>query len=132
MEEVMLDMECAKVGEEIAKAVKDEAVIRDALGVLQENGVYAFFLFLKQNKEGYEAIHARSYGFLKDKRILGHIIGEEADSLKAIREKFKGQLYALLFAKEILERVLIYARYHAKAVEAEKEKKEKESELEGV
>ncbi len=49
-----LDMECAKCGRELAQLDKvDEKILASALSVLEEQGVYACFLFL--NAQGKEA-----------------------------------------------------------------------------
>ena len=68
--DTILDMECAEWGETIANAVKDEAVITKALGVLQENGVYAFFLFLSTNKKGYSNIKEKTFDFNRYKNAF--------------------------------------------------------------
>ncbi len=113
--DTILDMKCAEWGKTIADAVKDESVITKALGVLQENGVYAFFLFLSANKKGYSSIKDKAFEFLKSDGIMKNIIGDANDPLKAAREALAKDIHALLFAKEMIERALVYARYHAKA-----------------
>jgi len=109
----ILDMKCAKCGHLIANAVcNDETLITKSLGVLQEDGVYAFFLWCASKAGG---IKKEAFAFLQEDGILKHLFGEEIDQMKAIREKFDDNLDELLFAKELLERTLVYARYHAKA-----------------
>jgi hypothetical protein len=108
----ILDMKCAEYGEKIGREVSED-LLRKSLGVLQEDGVYAFFLWCKSKEE---KIKENAFAFLKEDGVLNHLFtGEETDQLKAIRDKFKDNLDALLFAKELLERTLVYARYHAKA-----------------
>lgn len=109
-----LDVICAGAGHDIASAGVKDKVITDSLAVLQENGVYAFFLYLNSVAEG-NKIKAAAVGLLKNREPLKGIIGTETDILKALREKFADKLDALLLAKDLLERMLIYARYHAKA-----------------
>jgi hypothetical protein len=95
--------------------------VTKALGVLQENGVYACFLYLlaKEDKNGGVVIEKmlnllKELGFgemnskNKDKP-------EEIQILTYIMEKVTTELERLLLAKEILEKMLIYARYGAKA-----------------
>lgn len=108
----LLDMKCAEYGYEIAGKVKDKAKIIKALGVLQEDGVYALFLYLKA-KEGQDFIDT-SFALLKDDAVLKNPI-KETDPLEGVRERFKGSLDDLLLAKMLLERTLVYARYHAEA-----------------
>jgi len=103
----ILDMKCAEYGNNIASLSGiDETLITKSLGVLQEDGVYAFFLYLKTKKEPGEKIKESAFEFLEL---------EKTASLDVVREKFKDNLDALLFAKELLERTLVYARYHSKA-----------------
>ncbi len=115
----ILDMKCAKYGSEIASASgNDETLITKALGVLQEDGVYAFFLYLaSQKKEPSNAIKEKAFIFLRQDEILRQIFKTDNDTLKAIRDDLSDKLDELLFAKELLERTLVYARYHAKALD---------------
>ena len=112
-----LDLECAKYGNKIVKSDKDETLITKSLGVLQEDGVYAFFLYLAsrgdKEKELAKRISQETFSLLKEK--IGKI-KEEGEPLPAIREKLAPDLDSLLLAKQLLERTLVYARYHAKAI----------------
>lgn len=139
------DMKC-KVNEHLDKN-KTENLITKSLGVLQEEGVYAFFLYLasqareageksrdlkKSGKDGQAdgkpeqkaaaALARQAAELLGDKRIgLLGVSGEItiARVLEAIREEggLADNLDRLLLAKRLLEQALIYARYHAKALE---------------
>jgi len=109
----ILDMKCAKWGNKIGSKM-DETLITKSLGVLQEDGVYAFFLYC-QAKDERKSIGKTAFDFLKEDGVLKSLLGTETDHLKVIRDKFKDNLDALLFAKELLERTLVYTRYHAKA-----------------
>lgn len=105
------------------KASEVENTINKALGVLQENGVYACFLYLlaKEKENGrivvYEMLNLLDgLGFGWDKpsgnseeQILQHITD------KVSGDPEQGGLERLLLAKETLEQMLIYARYGAKA-----------------
>ncbi len=112
----ILDMKCADWGSKIGATV-DETLITKALGVLQEDGVYAFFLWTASKED---TIKTQAFSFLKDRGVLK----DGADILKIVRDGFNDDLDKLLFAKELLERTLVYARYHAKALK--KPKKEQE------
>jgi hypothetical protein len=100
------------------KAGDVDNTITKALGVLQENGVYACFLYLKAKEKGNGDI-------VVDEMLnllvgLGFDWGKPAsnnaeDVLKHITEKVTVNLERLLLAKETLEQMLIYARYGAKA-----------------
>lgn len=110
-----LDLLCAKTGQEIAGEVKNENVIRAALGVLQEDGVYACFLYLlSENKR----LANMLWQFLKDGAEVpgvGSSIRElTGENITTAIGNLAQNLQNLLFAKELLEQTLIYARYHAK------------------
>ncbi len=116
----ILDMKCAQYGSKIADEVfknskkdkaKTENLITRSLGVLQEDGVYAFFLYTASKAD---AIRTLASSFLKDRGLLTYTDG--ADVLAVVRDGFRENLDNLLFAKELLERTLVYARYHAKAL----------------
>lgn len=116
-----------------------ETFINKSLGVLSSNGVYALWLYLKaenkkENKKGNKEENE------EEAIDLVNILEECGIELKAdteVNEKTKKEskiinlskdLKDLLFAKEVLEKTLIYARYRAKAeasMENEASKKEK-------
>ena len=121
-----LDRLCAEYGykfaEEIKKALnsdakKAERLVTKALGVLQEQGLYAFALFCESRgsteKEGAEKMKEITTELLKDKLSLI----SNADLLGEIRKEngLASRLDDLLVAIQVLEKSLIYARYHAKA-----------------
>jgi hypothetical protein len=95
----------------------DNTIIK-ALGVLQENGVYACFLYLKaKEKDNGDVVVEEMLNLLDS---LGFGWGKPAtnkveDALRHIMEKVTVNLERLLLAKETLEQMLIYARYGAKA-----------------
>lgn len=129
--ETKLDMICAEYGNKIVAEIhapgeknKIESVIIKSLGVLQEDGVYAFALYTKSKsgedsteKRATRLLFEKSYEFLKDERIA-MLTGDTSDFLEHIRTELADNLDRLLFAKELIERTLVYARYHAKALEA--------------
>ncbi len=132
-----LDRCCAQYGWQMAEQAKGkmdqdpksrnaETLITKSLGVLQENGVYAFFLYLasrgKKEKEGAEAIKRLAAKLLRDVQIPAFHLN--SDPLEAVRGSNDGEtcgladdLDNLLLTKRLLEQALIYARYHAKAPE---------------
>ena len=96
--------------------------VTKTMGVLQEHGVYACFLYL------YAKEKETCYGVISQMLDLLYHIGycwEEnkkpdtvEDVLNFVNENVSGgSLERLLFAKETLEQMLIYARYGAKAKE---------------
>lgn len=112
-----------------AKALDNLAT--KALGVLQENGIYAAVLFLASRREGKDKYHAPKV-MEKILDLLDEInkkfnfkwpgkpdpqVSEEV--LRYISNHVVVNLERLLLAKETLEQMLIYARYGAKARAAE-------------
>ena len=100
------------------KASEVDNTVTKALGVLQENGVYACFLYLlAKEKENGGVVVDEMLNLLDE---LGFGWDKPADKsaktvLSHISEKVTIDLERLLLAKETLEQMLIYARYGAKA-----------------
>ena len=122
-----LDQLCAEYGNKFADQVSEalsekpktaETLITKALGVLQEQGLYAFALFCESRgsgeKNGAEKIRDLSKELLKDRLNL---IGN-GDLLAEIRKNggLSEKLDDLMLAIQVLEKSLIYARFHAKAM----------------
>lgn len=95
-----------------------ENTITKSLGVLQEHGVYACFLYLlAKEKDNGKTVVAEMLRMLDG---LGFGWSQPANLnpetiLQHISDKVTGDLERLLLAKETLEQMLIYARYGAKA-----------------
>jgi hypothetical protein len=113
-----LDVECAKLGRELAQLDRvDDKTLTSALGVLEEQGVYACFLFLNaQGKDAGRNVSSKLAAFLQkipaESPLLGN--GDLFNALQALA----GDLDKLLFARDLLRQALVYGRYHAKAMEA--------------
>ena len=126
-----LDYLAAKHAQEVTRDLTpkeagdmDNAVTK-ALGVLQENGLYACALFLKSRpkaeQERAERVLSAMLALLKDLNLgWGEPASHSAaDVLQHISRITADELERLLLAKETLEQMLIYARYGAKARKAE-------------
>jgi hypothetical protein len=111
-----------KYAQEVSK-IKDsnlENNLRKALGVLQEDGVYAMFLWLEDKDKG-KNIRKILIDLLNESEIRKHLLN---DSYRFADEDFSKfcenlrevaqDIDKLLFMKNLLERTLIYALYHAK------------------
>jgi len=105
-----LDMECAKLGSQLATQ-SDDKTLTDALSVLEEQGVYAFFLYLGQKNDRRCVINS-CREFLKQQLPGG--FGSDNDAFKATQD-VAGDIDKLLLARDLLRQSLIYGRYHAKA-----------------
>jgi len=129
-----LDRLCAKYGYRFCQGVwerlngKGKTVnhLTKSLGVLQENGVYAFFLYQpareSKNKEGQElawlaAELLNQAGISPFAGETGNIDARQAlELVRRDRDGLATNLDNLLLAKRLLQQALIYARYHAKAL----------------
>lgn len=123
-----LDLACAKVGKTIAeRPSKDlENLITSALAVLEEQGLYAFFLFLKA-RGGSDApkVNDNIYKFLKTTPQQAPLLSGDADVFISFQEMAK-DLDKLLLARDLVRQALVYARYHARVTEKSSEKSRKE------
>ena len=103
------------------KASEVDNTVTKALGVLQENGVYACFLYLRAKEgENDRVVVVVVEEMLDLLDGLGFGWGKPTENslkevLSYISEKVTVDLERLLLAKETLEQMLIYARYGAKA-----------------
>jgi len=122
-----LDYECMKYAQNIInsidksdnKKVKElENNLRKALGVLQEDGVYAMFLWL-ESKDG-KNIRKVLIELLNESEIRKHLLTNSSnfpEDFSEFCEKLREialDIDKLLFVKKLLERTLIYALYHTK------------------
>lgn len=117
-----LDAACAKLGAKLAvSSNKDiENSITKALGVLEEQGVYALFLYLHARERNWGPTTSRELAsFLraqpsKQNALLGTNTNNEP--FEALQQ-LATDLDKLLFARDLLHHVLVFARYHAKAAQ---------------
>lgn len=111
-----LDLECAKAGERLARIDGvDEKLLNSALAVLQEQGVYACFLYLRaQGNDPGKEISYQLYQFLSDLPALNLEKVSDKNGVLSHVTKLAENLDSLLFARELLLQVLMYARYHLK------------------
>jgi len=121
-----LDIACAELGAKLgASGNKDtENSITKALGVLEEQGVYALFLYLIARENGKfvpdllqfmeERCEFRNGHQLYQKLVAN---GSREAFFKALTDHAE-DLDTLLFTRDLLHRALVYARYHAKAAQA--------------
>ncbi|NJR52924.1 MAG: hypothetical protein HC780_28540 [Leptolyngbyaceae cyanobacterium CSU_1_3] len=131
-----LDRLAAKHAQAVIANTKDskssdvENTVTKALGVLQEDGVYACFLYLlaKEKEPGKKVIEQmldllEGLGFGWNKPVTEN---SSDVVLKHVTDHVTQDLERLLLAKETLEQMLIYARYGAKArQDAERQVEEK-------
>ncbi len=156
-----LDSTINKIGHEIVKnRIVDENQINKMIGVLSNDGVYAWWVYtkkeldwkftsnpeefkifpliallvllnelkeffgkeildedgLKQICELQKVIQEENKKNKKDKKIINEKRKQQNDLMNNFFLELSKNLNDLLFFREILEKVLIYARYHAKAM----------------
>ncbi len=126
---INLDRLAAQHAQTLITDTKDEKpsdienTVTKTLGILQEDGVYACFLYLlaREKEPGKKVIEQmlnllEGLGFGWNKPMNNNEIDLRPDSvLKHITDHVTQNLEQLLLAKETLEQMLIYARYGAKA-----------------
>jgi hypothetical protein len=140
-----LDWIAAKYAQEVIRKslnIKDkkasdvENTVTKALGVLQENGVYACFLYLlaKEKELGKAIVEEmlnllEKLGFDWNKPMKNGKVDLSSEAvLTHISDRVTQNLERLLLTKETLEQMLIYARYGAKARQVEEDQKKNEQE----
>ncbi|AEH44108.1 hypothetical protein Thein_0223 [Thermodesulfatator indicus DSM 15286] len=102
-----------------------ERLVTKALGVLQNQGVYAMMLFLfsrsSKEKEIAPVIRNSLYDALK--RLVNFknetIVDSPKEALEFYSQKVVENLDTLLLVRDLYEQTLIYARFHAKAAKEE-------------
>ena len=130
-----IEARCAHYGSKIVrnkgtpdKAKKLETTVRNALGVLREDGVFAFYLYLHYRwGEGGEIIWKQVEALWQDESF-GPLLpkdGEERDRLIELTD----DLEALLLARRVAGQALVYALY---GLRAEREGASDNDVLEGV
>jgi hypothetical protein len=110
-----LDLRCAELGKTLAQKA-DEKLLTDALSVLEEQGVYAFFLYLKaRGKEPGAKVSDECRDFLKETPKEKPLLGNAQNDVFSGLQTLAADLDGLLLARDLLRQGLVYGRYHAKA-----------------
>ncbi|MHA1197027.1 MAG: hypothetical protein ACTSRH_07220 [Promethearchaeota archaeon] len=118
---INLDSLCAKYGYEIIKEINFEksALINKALSVLQEQGLYAYFLFLdsrsREEQELAEKISEKSFKLIKEIILKTNNNSSQNENIyEILKKRILNNLDELFLTIQILEQMLIYARFHIK------------------
>lgn len=133
-----LDLACATVNKSIVEHPSQELkkLITDALSVLEEQGVYALFLYLNTKKgetKNTESIWRGLENLLTSTPHQGPLITTQNRApanmkpehntreafLASIRDELAPDIEKLLLAQSLLRQTLVYARYHAQPGEKE-------------
>ncbi len=113
-----IETRCAHYGSLIVDRAPDrkkvETVTRNALGVLREEGIFAFYLYLQyRSKEGGGLIWEQVKGLWQDEAVGPLMSSDGSDREQVIA--LTGDLNDLLLAREVAERALVYALYGLRA-----------------
>ena len=123
MEVKNIDSKISEVSYEIAKAInekpkKDKSKYKNevdkALGVLVNDGVYAYYVYVKY--KGVDDILLEKLEPLLQFVKVEENEGQENALNEEYLEKLSKDLNNLLFFRDLVERVLVYVRYHLKAM----------------
>ena len=115
-----LDLACAKAGKTIARSPSKELenLITSALAVLEEQGVYALFLFLKtQGKNVGNNVSNELHKFLRKTPKQAPLLLEDNRDIFTALQKMAENIDSLLLSRDLLRQTLVYARYHARLQE---------------
>lgn len=111
-----LDLACARAGQAIAEEPSKELekLVTSALAVLEEQGVYALFLFLKtRGGKAAPTIEQKVREFLKTTPQRAPLLSGDGDVF-ALLQSMSEDLDKLLLARDLIRQALVYARYHAR------------------
>ena len=104
--------EISKLSSSDKTKTKLKNLIDKSLGVLANNGVYAYYVYIISQKSD-----KATELFLDDLKDIFNIIGNyNPSNRETYFQTIAQDLHKLLFLKQLLEKTLVYARYHAKAL----------------
>jgi len=119
-----LDRISAEIGFDLSDEFKEksekekkelEGIITKVLGILIEDGLFAYAIWLEsENKEPHKAIISSSLKLLKD---IDLIPDNQNDLRNAILKNISDSVQKTLLARQVLEKMLVYAKYRAKALQ---------------
>lgn len=106
---------CAEYAYNISEKVSEKDIIEKAINILHSQGLYSLFLFLESEKPKNKDIR-------NIEGVLYELLRETVDNsledrLQHIREAILTDLDKLILSYNILERCLVYAKYHIRAKE---------------
>lgn len=112
-----LDIRCAETGRQLANIKgTEEKILNSALAVLEEQGPYAMFLYVKaRDQKVAKEFQQRCLELLQE--VFDNGTQPSVDALETVK-RLAENLDDLLFARDLLRNALSYARYHFKAKES--------------
>lgn len=106
---------CASTGRQITskpfeKSANAQSIVRNAMGVMRVDGMYALYLYLNSKKQDGKEIWGEISELLKNPLVgspLSTAFGTDEEKLIKMTE----DLYKVLLARQLCERALTYALY---------------------
>lgn len=115
-----LEAICAQYGSQVvehqgrAKSLERlQKVLRNALGVMREDGLFAFYLYLQYQKKDDGGVIWEQISRLWRDESVGPLLGSNTDRQAVI--ELTNDLDSLLLARQVAEQTLIYALYGLRA-----------------
>ncbi len=111
--------ECIKDGKGTADEVRN--VINKAMGILQQNGIYAFFLWLEykagkgEKAEEIYALKIHFYALIALGEELKNDWEEQVERVETLIANKDYSIEKLYFMKSLLQKMLTYSLYKAKS-----------------
>jgi len=91
-----------------------ERIITKSLGILIEDGLFAYAIWLEsENKDPHKVITVSSLKILTDTNLISN----KKSNLRDAMLEISSSIQKTLLTRQLLERMLIYARYRAKALQ---------------
>jgi hypothetical protein len=139
----LLDLTCADYGFMMMEKVKSvfteggkvdkskiENHLQKSLGVLKEDGVFAFFIYQGVKEEPGRPLACQAVKLLKEVNVMKDIEceGDITQKLNKIRGALnrEDRLDRLILAKKVLSRALAYAWYYARTLPEKKAEQKEE------
>ena len=90
-----------------------ERIINKSLGILIEDGLFAYAIWLEsENKDPHKVITISSLKILNDTNLVSN-----QNNIMYTMLEISTSIQKTLLARQLLERMLVYARYRAKALQ---------------
>ena len=94
--------------------LSEHGLVTSALAVLEEQGVYALFLFLEARRDKVApSVERKVREFLKTTPRQAPLLPGGGDIFRSL-QSMSEDLDKLLLARDLLRQALVYARYHAR------------------
>lgn len=119
---INIESELNKMSSDLVNAIEDKKdkkakyknAIDKSLGVLMNDGVYAYYIYVVS--EGLKDVFIDKIQALTTFVEVNNVNKNNSELNEEYFQELSKDLGKLLFFRELLEKVLVYARYHAKTI----------------